>query len=135
LSIRSVKFSFLKLHWRLVLSFIVCGFFVAIIFNKTVTNGLELKLQAIEKTARVLAINGEYEKNLKLIGPIPADGSGVLGRLWIVNSEGNILAANSKEPVDKRVLLLLTHLYRLKIKPTEKEIGGFFDRKKFIFNL
>jgi hypothetical protein len=42
----------------LLLSSIVCGFFVAIIFNKTVTNGLELKLQAIEKTARVLAING-----------------------------------------------------------------------------
>ena len=115
----------------LLLSSIVCGFFVAIIFNKTVTNGLELKLQAIEKTARVLAINGEYEKNLKLIGPIPADGSGVLGRLWIVNSEGKILAANSKEPVDKRVLLLLTHLDRSKIEPTEKEIGGFFEGKKF----
>ena len=115
----------------LLLSSIVCGFFVAIIFNKTVTNGLELKLQAIEKTARVLAINGEYEQNLKLIGPIPADGSGVLGRLWIVNSEGKILAANSKEPVDKRVLLLLTHLDRSKIEPTEKEIGGFFEGKKF----
>jgi signal transduction histidine kinase len=115
----------------LLLSSIVCGFFVAIIFNKTVTNGLELKLQAIEKTARVLAINGEYEKNLNLIGPIPADGSGVLGRLWIVNSEGKILAANSKEPVDKRVLLLLTHLDRSKIEPTEKEIGGFFEGKKF----
>lgn len=114
----------------LVLSFIVCGVFVSIIFEKTVTNGLELKLLAIEKTARVLANNGEYEKNLKLIGPIPEDGSGVLGRLWIVSSEGKILAANSNEPVDKEILLFLPHVDRSKIVPSEKVMGGFFDRKK-----
>lgn len=115
----------------LIFSFIVCGFLVAIILEKTLSHGRELKLLAIEKTAKVLALNGDYEKNLNLIGPVPEDGSGVLGRLWIVSTDGKILAANSNAPVIDDILLSLPKMYRSRRTPLVIEVGGFFSRKKF----
>jgi signal transduction histidine kinase len=109
------------------LSLLLSAFFVGLIFSFTYRSGQPLKRLAIERTARVIALQGEYSRNLELLGPLPQDGSGVLGRLWVVDPTGAILASSTTIPLPRETLSLLASLDRTDPVPQVFNTGGLFD--------
>ncbi len=81
-----------------------------------------LYLRFVERSARVIAMNGQYAENLQRIGPLPTDGSGFLGRVWIVSSNGTVLASSSHAPLPKQAARLLPEVDRSAPHPFEAKM-------------
>jgi signal transduction histidine kinase len=78
-----------------------------------------LYLRLVERSARIVAIDGDYAANLQKFGPVPEDSSGFLGRLWVVSSNGRVLASSSSASLPDAALALLPTLDRSTTHPLE----------------
>lgn len=78
-----------------------------------------LYLRLVERSARIVAIDGDYAANLQKFGPVPEDGTGFLGRVWIVAPDGRVLAASSHASLPDEAVALLPTLDRSAAHPIE----------------
>lgn len=113
------------------IALLLSGLFLGLALFFTHRPGQSLKLQAIERTARILAQRGEYSRNLAVMGPIPADGTGVLGLLWIVDRQGQVLASSTSAPLPPEALPILDRLDRTQFTPQIFDAGSLPWRNKF----
>lgn len=103
----------------LVISLLLSALFVGAIALLISKDRHVLYLRLVERSARIVAIDGDYAANLQKFGPIPEDGSGFLGRVWIVASHGTVLASSSNASLPDEVVALLPTLDRSVMHPLE----------------
>jgi signal transduction histidine kinase len=125
-------------------SLTISACFFAVLWMIIHHSGFPTKLQLIARVARILALprgtpdtqdrdrsRVQYSTNLALFGPIPEDGSGVLGRLWVVDADGQSLASSTTNPVPRDAIPLLTQLDRALDAPVKFKVGSFPHKTQF----
>ena len=125
-------------------SLVISACFFAVLWMIIQHSGFPTKVQMIARVARILALprgtpdiqdrdrsRAQYSTNLALFGPIPEDGSGVLGKLWVVDADGQSLASSTTNPVPRDAIPLLTQLDRTLEAPVAFKVGSFLHQTQF----